>query len=87
MSDGIPRWLELQAEIDYRLFLLGEIKRHLMTARSPMDILVDEAVYRPKAGQLMAEVDALKAEFFAEIGDDSPVVSSVVLPQDEKSEL
>ena len=41
MAD-IPRWLELQAEIDYRLFLLNEMRRE-DGELTPLDRLIDEA--------------------------------------------
>ena len=66
---GIPRWLQLQAEIDYRLFLLGEIRRE-DDRLTPMDRLIDEATghdeaRRAEAEEIMAEIKTLKAEWDA----------------------
>jgi len=73
MTD-IPRWLELQAEIDYRLWLLGEIRRE-DERLSPLDRLIDQATgYDEKrlaeAESIMAEIKVLKAEWDALNGDD-----------------
>ena len=70
---GIPRWLELLAEIDYRLFLLNELRRELDAEDgrlTPLDRLIDQATgYDEKrlaeAGQLIAELKELKAEWDA----------------------
>lgn len=37
----VPRWLELQFEIDYLYFVLGEIHKKL--PRLPLDVMIDEA--------------------------------------------
>jgi hypothetical protein len=63
----VPRWLELQAEIDYRLFLLGEIQRE-DGRPAPLDRLIDEATGHDQArlaeaGEIIAELKALKAEW------------------------
>lgn len=65
----IPRWLELQFEIDYRLFLLGEMQREDENL-TPMDRLVDEATGHDKARLaevevIMGEIKTLKAEWDA----------------------
>ena len=65
----IPRWLELQAEIDYRLFLLGEMRRE-DDRLSPLDRLIDEATGHDEARlaeaeEIMAEIKTLKAEWDA----------------------
>ena len=69
----IPRWLELQAEIDYRLFLLNEMRRE-DEKLTPIERLIDEATgldeaRLAEAGAIIAEIKALKAEWDA--GDSS----------------
>ena len=67
----IPRWLELQAEIDYRIFLLNEMRRQLEAEGgrlTPLDRLIDEATGLDAARladvkELIAEIEALKAEW------------------------
>lgn len=68
-TTGIPRWLELQAEIDYRIFLLNEMRRE-DDRLTPLDRLVDEATgydekRRAEAEEIIAELKALKAEWDA----------------------
>ena len=63
----IPRWLELQAEIDYRLFLLGQMQAE-DERLTPMDRLIDEATGHDEARlaeaeEIMAEIKTLKAEW------------------------
>lgn len=65
----VPRWLELQAEIDYRLFLLGEIQRYEDNL-TPIDQMVDAATghdqaRHAEAGKIIAEIKTLKAEWDA----------------------
>lgn len=70
MSD-IPRWLELQAEIDYRIWLLNEMRREVESEDgrlTPLDRLIDEATgYDEKrlaeAREIIAELKVLKAEW------------------------
>ena len=70
---GIPRWLELQAEIDYRIFLLNEMRRQLEAEDerlTPLDRLIDEATgldaaRLAEAAEIIAEIKALKAEWDA----------------------
>ena len=85
---GIPRWLELQAEIDYRIFLLNEMRRQLEAEAgrlTPLDRLIDEATgldeaRLAEAREIIAEIEVLKAEWDAlagesaatEGGDDEP---------------
>jgi hypothetical protein len=72
MTD-IPRWLELQAEIDYRIFLLNEMRRQLEAEDerlTPLDRLIDEAAgldaaRLAEASEIIAEIKALKAEWDA----------------------
>lgn len=68
MAD-IPRWLELQAEIDYRIWLLNEMRRDGKQL-TPLDRLIDEATgYDEKrlaeAEEIIAELKVLKAEWDA----------------------
>ncbi len=66
----IPRWLELQAEIDYRLFLLNEMRREVAAEDerlSPLERMIDQATgldakRRAEAAAIIAELEALKAE-------------------------
>ena len=67
----IPRWLELQAEIDYRIWLLNEMRRELESEDerlTPLDRLIDEATGHDKARlaeaeEIIAEIKTLKAEW------------------------
>ena len=66
---AVPRWLELQGEIDYRLFLLEEIKR-ADEKLTPFERLIDEATGHDKAvlaeaQEIIAEIEALRAEWDA----------------------
>lgn len=65
----IPRWLELQLEIDYRLFLLGEMRRE-DEGLTPFDRLIDEATGHDEARLaeaevIIGEIKTLKAEWDA----------------------
>lgn len=70
---GIPRWLELAAEIDYRIFLLNEMRRELEAEDgrlTPLDRLIDEAAgldeaRLAEAKEIIAEIETLKAEWDA----------------------
>lgn len=74
---AIPRWLELQMEIDYRLFLLGEMCREVEAADgrlSPLSRLIDSATGHDKARlaeaeEISAEIKVLKAEWDALVGE------------------
>ena len=69
----IPRWLELQAEIDYRIWLLNEMRRQLEAEDkrlTPLGRLIDEATGHDKARlaeaeEIIAEIKTLKAEWDA----------------------
>ena len=69
----IPRWLELQAEIDYRIWLLNEMRRELEAEDerlTPLDRLIDEATGHDEARlaeaeEIIAEIKTLKAEWDA----------------------
>ena len=70
---GIPRWLELQAEIDYRIWLLNEMRAQLDAEAGrlgPLDRLIDEATgldaaRLAEAEEIIAEIKTLKAEWDA----------------------
>ena len=70
MTD-IPRWLELQAEIDYRIWLLNEMRREVQAEGerlTPLARMIDEATgYDEKrlaeAEEIIAEIKTLKAEW------------------------
>jgi len=67
----IPRWLELQAEIDYRIWLLNEMRREVEAEDkrlTPLDRLIDEATGHDEARlaeaeEIIAEIKTLKAEW------------------------
>ena len=69
----IPRWLELQAEIDYRIWLLNEMRRQLEAEDerlTPLDRLIDNATGHDEARLaeakvIIAEIKTLKAEWDA----------------------
>ena len=73
----IPRWLELQAEIDYRIWLLNEMRRELEAEDrrlTPLDRLIDEATGHDEARlaeteAIIAEIKTLKAEWDALTAD------------------
>ena len=75
---GIPRWLELQAEIDYRIFLLNEMRSQLEAEDGrlgPLDRLIDEATGHDaarlaEANEIIAEIKTLKAEWDALASDE-----------------
>ena len=70
---AIPRWLELQAEIDHRIWLLNEMRRELEAEDrrlTPIDRLIDEATGHDKARlaeaeAIIAEIKTLKSEWDA----------------------
>jgi hypothetical protein len=70
-TTGIPRWLELQAEIDYRIFLLNEMRRQLEAEGerlTPLDRLIDEAtgldaLRLVEVREIIGEIEVLKAEW------------------------
>jgi hypothetical protein len=67
----IPRWLELQQEIDYRYFLLSEIYKKL--PKSPIDQMVDNAsgydtARKKEIREICQEMKELKAEWNKETG-------------------
>lgn len=72
----IPRWLELQAEIDYRYFLLNEMRRELAAEGerlTPFERMIDEATgfdeaRLAEAEEIMAEIKTLRAEWDALTG-------------------
>lgn len=69
----MPRWLELQAEIDYSIFLLGRIYADLKN-KTPIDQMIDEATgfdqaQVKEANELMDKIDALKEEYYKITGE------------------
>ena len=72
MAD-IPRWLELQAEIDYRIWLLNEMRRELAAEDerlTPLERMIDEAAgldekRLAEGEEIIAEIKTLKAEWDA----------------------
>ena len=75
----IPRWLELQAEIDYRIWLLNEMRRQLEAEDkrlTPLGRLIDEATGHDKARladdeEIIAEIKTLRAEWDA-LAEETP---------------
>ncbi len=75
----IPRWLELQAEIDYRIFLLNEMRREVEAEDgrlTPLERMIDDAAGHDEARlaeaqEIIAEIEALKAEWDA-LPEDAP---------------
>ncbi len=77
----IPRWLKLQEEIDWRLFVLGEIQKTLK-ARMPkngLEALIDKscghdpaAESRGQAIEILTELRELWLEWEQETGESSP---------------
>ncbi len=69
----IPRELELQAEIDYRIFLLNEMRRELEAEDqrlTPLDRMIDEATGHDvarlaEAEEIIAEIKTPRAEWDA----------------------
>ena len=69
----IPRELELQAEIDYRIFLLNEMRREVEAEDgrlTPLERMIDEATGHDKARlaeaeEIIAEIKTLRAEWDA----------------------
>ncbi len=69
----IPRELELQAEIDYRIFLLNEMRREVEAEDgrlTPLERMIDEATGHDKARlaeaeEIIAEIKTLRAEWVA----------------------
>lgn len=75
---GIPRWLELQADIDYRYFLLNELRRQVEAENgrlTPLERLIDEATgldaaRLAEAEEIIGELKVLRAEWDALTGGD-----------------
>ena len=76
---GIPRWLELQAEIDYRIFLLNEMRSQLEAEDerlTPLERLIDDATgldeaRLAEAREIIAEIKTLKAEWDSLAGESA----------------
>ena len=70
---GVPRRLQLQAEIDYRLFLIGEMQRQVEEedkTLTPLERLIDETTGHDEARLaeaevIAAEIKTLRAEWDA----------------------
>lgn len=68
---AIPRWLELQAEIDLRMYLLDQMRSELESEDkrlTPLDRLIDEATgldeaRLAEAKVIIGEIETLKAEW------------------------
>jgi len=85
---AIPRWLELQAEIDCRLFLLGEMRRE-DERLTPFDRLIDEATGHDEARLaeakvIIAEIGTLKAELDALTAEDSDMAETRLTDADRR---
>jgi hypothetical protein len=70
-TKGVPRWLLLQQEIDYRLWLLARLSNE--TPKSPLDQMIDRATGHDEmlaadAAELMAELRWLRAAFVEAAG-------------------
>lgn len=65
----MPRWLELQAEIDYLHFVLGQMHAEA-SRRTPIETMIDEATGFSKkrladAQKIIEELEAKKKEFYS----------------------
>lgn len=63
----VPRWLELQEEIDYWLFVLNSMRAEV-SKRSAIDRMIDEATGREKdltkqAKKVIARLKKLRSEY------------------------
>ena len=68
----VPRWLELQGEIDYLYFALGQI--HAGMPKTPIDQMIDEvsgydAARKQELREIAEEMKRLKGEWMKETGD------------------
>jgi hypothetical protein len=73
----VPRWLELQAQIDGDLWLLDQIRK-TVSDRSAMAFAVDVAAGREdaltaEAAEILARLKAARAEFDALVNPSSEV--------------
>lgn len=71
----MPRWLELQAELDYIYWRIEDIRR-TVTERSGLDAAIDqatgrEAALREEAEELMARGRELRREYDALVASDA----------------
>jgi hypothetical protein len=69
---SIPRWLELQLEIDYLMWQLGVIQKAL-GKRSGLDIAIDDATGHGQAMldnalEIVEQLKPLRAEYDALVG-------------------
>ena len=70
MKTKIPRWLELQAEIDFLHWELTSIFEQ-EKKRAPIELMIDEATGYDKkklkeASKIIARIERLKEEFYKE---------------------
>jgi tRNA nucleotidyltransferase/poly(A) polymerase len=70
----IPRWLELQQEIDYLYFALGEIKGRMPGCR--LDSLIDEVTgfdkhQKKQILEICTRMKELKTEWIKETGEEA----------------
>ena len=80
----IPRWLKLQEEIDWRLFVLGEIQRSLKERmpKNAFEAAIDaacghdpEGKSRSQAIEVLTELRELWLEWEQVTGEESPAAS------------
>ena len=67
MKNKVPRWLELQYEIDFNYFLLGQMYREEIS-RSVLEKMIDQATgFQNKkikdAKKIMRKIRKLQVEF------------------------
>jgi hypothetical protein len=69
----IPRWLELQQEIDFRYFVLSEISKGM--PKNGLDSLIDEVTgfdkkRKDEICEICTEMKNLKKEWMKETGEE-----------------
>ncbi len=69
MKNKVPRWLELQAEIDYWHWILKKMLDDYLK-RAPIEKMVDESTGYDKekvknAKQIMEKIETLKKEYYS----------------------
>lgn len=67
----VPKWLKLQEQIDYNLFLLGRIEQKLKN-RSGITIMIDQATgyekeMQAEAMKIMKKLKKLKKQYDQEV--------------------
>lgn len=68
-KNKIPRWLELQAEIDYRYWILRKMLDE-DSHKPPISRMIDEATGYDKelqktAEEIIAEIEEMKKEYYS----------------------